>query len=255
MAHASGMDTALTLALVAAAPWLGGLAAAIARVWDEDASDGPAADGAWVRVRSAWAPPFVRWRMHAPVWRRPVFELGAVAVAVWTAAAAPMEAYVAHVIAGCVLGWLLLWLAAVDAAVWRLPDPLTAVLALAGFVTTAVLMPDRLRDHAIGAVLGYGVLRGLAAVYERARGRPGLGLGDAKLLGAIGAWLGWRGLPLVAVCASAMALLALLSWGLLQRARGAEAAIDGQTAAPFGPFLAAGCWLTWWWAVAMGPPA
>lgn len=249
------MDTLVTLALLAAAPWVGALIAAGARLWDEDAPATPAAPAAGGRaVRAAFAPPFLGWRTGRPAWRRPAAELGALGVAAWAAAASPGEDYALYLTASCVLGWLLLALAVVDAHVWRLPDPLTGTLAAAGVVATLALFPERLAGHVIGAAAGYGALWGLAAAYERLRGRPGLGLGDAKLLGAVGFWIGWRGLPLAAAGAAAVALGAVLAWALVQRLQRRGPAVDAQTALPFGPFLAAGAWLAWWWTEAVAPP-
>ncbi|MCG8441017.1 MAG: A24 family peptidase, partial [Caulobacterales bacterium] len=89
------------------------------------------------------------------------------------------------------------------------------------------------------AALGYGVLAGLAALYRRVRGFDGLGLGDAKLLGAAGAWVGPLGLPSVLVWASAAGLLAAGGLALAKRD------VGWRTALPFGPALALGFWITW----------
>jgi leader peptidase (prepilin peptidase)/N-methyltransferase len=132
----------------------------------------------------------------------------------------------------------LVLIARTDIATQRIPDPLNLVLFVSGLGVSTALgldMPARV----IGAVAGYGLLAGLAFAYLQARGRDGLGLGDAKLLGAAGAWLGWMGLP--------FALLIAASGGLIfvaiQRLRGRP--IDAQTRLAFGPFLAIGIALVW----------
>src|SRR5690606_22339951 len=82
-----------------------------------------------------------------------------------------------------------------------------------------------------GAALGYGVLFALAWSYRLLRGRQGLGLGDAKLLSAIGAWMGWQALPLVLLLASGAALF----WALTERLRGRS--VERGTRLPLGTFL------------------
>ncbi len=80
-------------------------------------------------------------------------------------------------------------------------------------------------------------LRGVGALYRWVRGRDGLGEGDAKLLAAIGAWVGLEGLPTVLLGAALTGLL----WALWLRLRGA--ALTATTALPFGPFLALAGWV------------
>ena len=71
-------------------------------------------------------------------------------------------------------------------------------------------------------------------LYRRLRGRDGLGLGDAKLLAAAGAWLGLASLPWVVLAAALLGLvLALLRAGPLR----------AETAVPFGPPLALAFWV------------
>ena len=76
-------------------------------------------------------------------------------------------------------------------------------------------------------------------LYSRLRGRDGLGLGDAKLFAASGAWLGLEGLPAVLLVACGAAIVALLVDGL------AIAGLSATTRIPFGPFLAFGTWIVW----------
>lgn len=117
--------------------------------------------------------------------------------------------------AGAVFGWVLLLAGAIDFVAFRLPNPVTTALALLGLATgIAGLAPD-LTDRAIGGVAGFGALWLIASGYRHLRGRMGLGGGDAKLLGAIGLWLGWRALPGVVLVACLMGL----GWALLRRMR------------------------------------
>jgi leader peptidase (prepilin peptidase) / N-methyltransferase len=134
-----------------------------------------------------------------------------------------------------VLGWWLLALALIDLRSWLLPDVLTLPLIGAGLaVAAAGLLPGvTLGDAGLGAGAGYLALAGVGWIYRRLRGREGLGMGDAKLLAAAGAWLGAAWLPWV------LLLAALLGLGFaLVRSR----PIRAETAVPFGPPLALAFW-------------
>ncbi|MFA7261710.1 MAG: A24 family peptidase [Caulobacter sp.] len=140
---------------------------------------------------------------------------------------------------GAALGAGLLLIAVIDAEHFWLPNLLTLPLGAAGLMVSAVFGPGRFIDHAIGAAVGFLALSGLAALYRRFRGREGLGGGDARLLAAIGAWVGWAGLPTVLVWGSA----AGLSWVVARAA--ARRALRWDEAMPYGVCLALGAWLTW----------
>jgi leader peptidase (prepilin peptidase)/N-methyltransferase len=165
----------------------------------------------------------------------PAMELGALGVAAWAAALGSGP----FLWASCGLGWALLALAVIDARDGLLPDVLTYPLMLAGPPVTALLEPDAVYDRAIGAAAGFGVFWLLALAYRRLRHREGLGLGDAKLLAAAGAWLGWQPLPSVVLVAA----VAGLSWVLALRAIGRRLALDTELA--LGPGLCLGFWLVW----------
>lgn len=166
----------------------------------------------------------------------PLLEAGALGVALW---AASLGDGGGDLWASCALGWLLLALAAADWRTYLLPDPLVLTLALAGFGASALLMPASLIDHVIGAGAGFFVFWAAAALYRRWRGREGLGFGDAKLLGALGAWISWEGLPSAVLIAAVAALSAALLRGL----RRGQLSADDRL--PFGPFLALGGWIVW----------
>ena len=136
---------------------------------------------------------------------------------------------------GCwllVLGWI-------DMRRWVLPDALTLPLILAGLAAAWLFAPGELLDRAVGAACGFLFLWAISALYRRWRGRDGLGLGDAKLFAAAGAWVGASGLPSVLFGG---ALAALAAAGCLA-ATGRH--LDRFSALPFGPFLALAIWIVW----------
>ncbi|HVX58009.1 MAG TPA: A24 family peptidase, partial [Candidatus Saccharimonadales bacterium] len=67
----------------------------------------------------------------------------------------------------------------------------------------------------------------------------GIGLGDAKLLAAAGAWVGWEGLPSVVLLAALGGLLFVLGRSLRRRTMSATDRIA------FGTCLCGGLWLVW----------
>lgn len=171
----------------------------------------------------------------------PGIELAALGVAAWAAIVLPEPILVW---AACLLGWSLLAAAIIDSRHLVLPDILVLPLIPAGILLHAWIAPGIWVDHLMGAAVGYFVFRAISWLYRELRGRDGLGLGDAKLLAAAGAWVGWTGLPGVIL----LAALFGLSTGIVLRIAGRN--IGRVTELPFGPALALACWLVWLY----GPP-
>jgi len=165
----------------------------------------------------------------------PVMEAGALAVAIW--AAFVTTGWV--LAASCLLGWTLLTLAVIDERSGQLPDALTLPLAVAGIAVAWLVDPVVIGVHIVGAVAGFAGFWILSELYRRLRGRDGLGLGDAKLLAASGAWLAWPALPSVILIAAALGLCIALA----QRLR--HEPVDAATRIAFGPALAAATWIVW----------
>jgi leader peptidase (prepilin peptidase)/N-methyltransferase len=176
-------------------------------------------------------------RCDAPLgWFYPGVELAAVGVALW----AWTEADGWVLWASCGFGWTLLALGLID---WRhmvLPDLLTLPLIAAGPIVAEFAAPDEVLDDLAGAVGGFAAFTVVAWAYRRWRGKEGLGAGDAKLLAALGAWVGATGLPSVVLLASLAALVAALAARAMQR--GLPAAQDR---VPFGPALVIAGWVVW----------
>lgn len=166
---------------------------------------------------------------HAPIdplhWR---IELTCAAIGV---AAAMLSAW-PNALGWMSAGWLLLTLAVLDARHYWLPDILTLGLALLGLIIGPPLTGVTPIDSVIGALAGYGIFTAVALIYRALRARDGLGMGDAKLLGALGAWLGWQSLPLLVLLASALALLWAAGQAAIRRQKP-----DAASMLPLGTFL------------------
>jgi leader peptidase (prepilin peptidase) / N-methyltransferase len=170
----------------------------------------------------------------------PFIELAALAVAL--SAAWFLSGWL--LLASCALGWTLLTLAAIDKRHFLLPDALTLPLIPAGLAVAFVIDPALLLPHVVGAIAGFAAFVAIGFAYRRLRGREGLGLGDAKLLAAAGAWLGWQALPgLVVVAALAALAVALARAATRDR-------LSATTRVAFGSYLALAFWLVW----LLGPP-
>ena len=137
-----------------------------------------------------------------------------------------------------VLGVALVVLTAVDILTLRLPDLLTLPLLALGLTTSAVT-EGAIVWHVAAAAAGYALLAGTGWLFRQRRGYDGLGLGDAKLLAAGGAWVGLMGLPTVLVIGCFTALAIVVARRL------AGIAITAGEPMAFGPFLSFGIWYTW----------
>jgi leader peptidase (prepilin peptidase)/N-methyltransferase len=137
-------------------------------------------------------------------------------------------------LAGALFGWILLALLALDLGHLWLPDRLTLPLLGLGLLFGAGSPADRL----LGAAVGGGGFLLLALLYRRLRGRDGLGLGDAKLMAALGSWLS------VAMMAPLLLLSALAGLALAAvRARRTGAGAGDPV--PFGACLALTAFPLW----------
>lgn len=134
------------------------------------------------------------------------------------------------------LGVALFSLCLIDIRERRLPDAITLPLIAGGLLQGAMELGDWPAARVMGALVGFTVFWLLGELFWRWRGVEGLGQGDAKLLAAAGAWLGWTALPILILFAALGALLVELVRGLPAGRRIA-----------FGPWLASVFWILWLW--------
>jgi leader peptidase (prepilin peptidase) / N-methyltransferase len=128
---------------------------------------------------------------------------------------------------------VLVYLSYVDIRSFRLPNVITLPLIVTGlcFNTFSQLRFVNLESALWGAILGYGLLWSLNALYRFIKKQDGIGMGDAKLLAALGAWLGWSALPSLLLIASLTGIIGGLIYLQWQKQ-------NTRDAFPFGPFLA-----------------
>lgn len=107
------------------------------------------------------------------------------------------------------------------------------VISIGGTILGLCLSPWTIgwRSAAGGALAGAAALSLVAWTYQRARGRPGMGMGDIKLAAMLGAFLGLRGIVLTILGASFGGSILGISLVITRRGTGA-------TPLPFGSFLA-----------------
>ena len=127
----------------------------------------------------------------------------------------------------------------IDLKHYIIPNSLTFPLMVIGFFKSFYpnlntnLFPNYL-NSLIGGILGYLIIWLIILFYKKIRNKEGMGLGDAKLLSAIGFWFGWVGIPFIIFLSSVMALL-VVAPSLINKSKEMSSQI------PFGPYLVMGC--------------
>ena len=127
--------------------------------------------------------------------------------------------------------WTMIALAFIDLDTFYLPDDLTLPLLWAGLLFNLSGTFTDIGSAVAGAAAGYLILWVVFWIFKLVTGKEGMGYGDFKLLAAIGAWLGWKSLPLVILLSSLVgAVIGIVLIVLARRGRNVPI--------PFGPYLA-----------------
>ena len=135
-------------------------------------------------------------------------------------------------LATLVLVYLLIAMTFIDADTQLLPDDLTLPLLWIGLLLNLSGLFVPLQDAVIGAAAGYLSLWAIYWAFKLLTGKEGMGYGDFKLLAALGAWLGWKMLPVIILFSSLVGAVVGIVLIVFAR-RGRDKPI------PFGPYLAA----------------
>ncbi len=136
--------------------------------------------------------------------------------------------------------WCMIALTFIDVDTQLLPDSITLPLLWAGLLVNLWGTFVDLQSAVIGATAGYLILWSVYWAFKLATGKEGMGFGDFKLLAAIGAWFGWKMLPLVILVSSLVGAVVGVVLIVLAR-RGREVPI------PFGPYLAGAGLIALFW--------
>jgi leader peptidase (prepilin peptidase)/N-methyltransferase len=138
--------------------------------------------------------------------------------------------------------WFTIALAFIDQETGLLPDDLTLLLLWVGLLVNLGGAFVPLRDAVIGAVAGYLALWLVYWGYKLLSGKEGMGYGDFKMNAAVGAFLGWKMLPLVIVLSS---FVGLILGGLQMFA--ARGKWDAGFRFHFGPYIAIAALVALFW--------
>jgi leader peptidase (prepilin peptidase)/N-methyltransferase len=162
-------------------------------------------------------------------WQYPLVELitaALVVLVVWLTPLGPL------VISRLILVCILVALFGIDLEHQILPNSIT-LPGIAIGVLLSLIAPPGWMDSLIGALLGAGILYGIAGAYYLWRREEGMGMGDVKMLAMIGAFLGWKAVLVTLVLSSFSG--AIIGVILLSAQKG-----NMKFALPFGTFLAIG---------------
>ena len=129
--------------------------------------------------------------------------------------------------------WGTIALALIDQATGYLPDDITLPMLWTGLLLNAFGAFVPLAEAVIGAAAGYLALWLVYWGFKLVRGKEGMGYGDFKMNAAVGAFLGWKMLPLVILVSSLVGVV----FGIAQMLA-ARGGWDGGFKFHFGPYIA-----------------
>lgn len=139
-----------------------------------------------------------------------------------------------------ILTWSLITLTMIDFHKQLLPDSITLPLLWLGLLANIFELFTTLESAVMGAMAGYLILWFVYHLFKLVTGKEGMGFGDFKLLGALGAWLGWKVLPLIILLSSVVGAVVGIALIVITRH-------DKNIPIPFGPYLAIAGWIALIW--------
>jgi leader peptidase (prepilin peptidase)/N-methyltransferase len=143
-------------------------------------------------------------------------------------------------VAALLFTWVLIALTLVDLKKQLLPDNMTLPLLWLGILLSLFGVFTDLKSSVIGAMAGYLILWSVYQLFKLLTKKEGMGFGDFKLLGALGAWAGYSYLPQIILVSSVVGSVAGITMLIIGSAK-------QQQPIPFGPYLAVAGWIALLW--------
>ncbi|WP_420467127.1 prepilin peptidase [Panacagrimonas sp.] len=148
--------------------------------------------------------------------------------------------YSLQLLPSLILTWSLIALTVTDLRTMYLPDNLTLPLLWLGLLLSIGPVFAEPVAAIAGAAAGYLMLWSIFWAFKLVTGKEGMGYGDFKLMGALGAWLGWQALPQIVLLSAVVGAAVGIA---LMAARKAE----WSSRIPFGPYIAGAGWIALIW--------
>jgi leader peptidase (prepilin peptidase)/N-methyltransferase len=147
--------------------------------------------------------------------------------------------------------WALVAISVIDIDHQIIPDSISLPLLWAG-LTLSLFHPMPGAEYLfiepkaaiVGALGGYLSLWSIYHLFRLITGKEGMGYGDFKLLAALGAWLGWKMLPVIIMMSAVVGAVTGIMLIVSKRH-------ERSTPIPFGPYLAAAGWIAMLWGPAI----
>jgi len=138
------------------------------------------------------------------------------------------------------LTWGIISMVGIDYDHKLLPDSLTLPLLWLGLLVNTQSLFVSPVDAIIGAAAGYLALWSIFWIFKIATGKEGMGYGDFKMLAMVGAWLGWKVLPITILLSAVVGLLVMLPQMMFMGR-------DRTKSFAFGPFIGIAGWIMLIW--------
>jgi len=136
--------------------------------------------------------------------------------------------------------WVLIALTLIDLKKQLLPDNITMLLLWLGILLSLFDVFTDVTSSVIGAMAGYMILWSVYQLFKLLTKKEGMGFGDFKLLGALGAWAGFSYLPQMILVSSVIGTVAGVTMLIIGKTK-------QQQPIPFGPYLAVAGWIALLW--------
>lgn len=152
---------------------------------------------------------------------------------------------------------LLVAITFIDIPYQIIPDELSLSGIVLGVAASFLTGQVHWIDSVVGAIVGYALIASISYGYFFLTKRDGMGMGDAKLLAMLAAFLGWQSIPFILLAGSIQGLIVAIlaiGFGLMKKVpplpdpdeweNGVKPEMEEEVslrhaAIPFGPFLAA----------------